>query len=253
VNGTKALIVNADDFGQSPEINHGIIEAYERGIVTSASLMVRWPAAADAVDYAAAHPELSLGLHLDLAEWTYQEEQWVARYEVTPANDEASIREEIGRQISGFQQLLARTPTHIDSHQHVHRSQPVTRLLADAGRTLGVPVRDMAEGITYSGAFYGQDAKGHPLAEAVSVDALVSIIAELPEGITELGCHPGADGDSGTMYAVERALEVRTLCDVRVRNALNEHGVRLCSFADTFVVDRLGRPEMVNPPASEPL
>lgn len=79
MNGSKVLIVNADDFGQSPDINRGVIEAHEKGIVTSASLMVRWPAAAEAVDYVAAHPELSLGLHLDLAEWAYQEEQWVTR------------------------------------------------------------------------------------------------------------------------------------------------------------------------------
>jgi len=51
----KYLIVNADDFGQSTGINRGIIEAHERGVVTSASLMVRWPAAIDAAQYAREH------------------------------------------------------------------------------------------------------------------------------------------------------------------------------------------------------
>ncbi|MBI3874558.1 MAG: ChbG/HpnK family deacetylase [Verrucomicrobia bacterium] len=45
----RFLIVNADDFGLSAGVNRGIIEAHERGIVTSASLMVCQPAAADAV------------------------------------------------------------------------------------------------------------------------------------------------------------------------------------------------------------
>ena len=45
----KLLIVNADDFGQSPGISEGIVEAVDRGIVTSASLMVRWPDAGEAV------------------------------------------------------------------------------------------------------------------------------------------------------------------------------------------------------------
>jgi predicted glycoside hydrolase/deacetylase ChbG (UPF0249 family) len=253
VKGKKVLIVNADDFGQSPNINRGVIEAYENGIVTSASLMVRWPAAAEAAHYAAAHPDMSLGLHLDLAEWTYRENQWVARYEVTPAGDVASIREEIGRQLRQFHQLVGQPPTHIDSHQHVHRNQPVTGLLADAGRSLGVPVRDMAPGITYSGAFYGQDARGHPVPEAVDVDALVSIITELPLGVTELGCHPGGGGGHGeTMYGAERAQEVRTLCDPTVRTVVEEHGVRLCSFTDRLVVERLAVASTANPPTDQP-
>ena len=49
---TRRLIVNADDFGQSAGINEGIIRCHERGIVTSASLMVRWPHAAAAAEYA---------------------------------------------------------------------------------------------------------------------------------------------------------------------------------------------------------
>lgn len=48
---SRFLIVNADDFGQSPGVNRGIIEAHEHGIVTSASLMVRWPAATEAAAY----------------------------------------------------------------------------------------------------------------------------------------------------------------------------------------------------------
>ena len=65
----RYLIVNADNFGLSVGVNHGIIETHEHGIVTSASLMARWPAAAAA--YARAHPRLGLGLHLDIGEWAH--------------------------------------------------------------------------------------------------------------------------------------------------------------------------------------
>ena len=67
------VIVNADDFGRSRGVNRGIVEAHERGIVTSASLMVRWAAAADAAAYARMRPELSVGLHVDLGRGTVVE------------------------------------------------------------------------------------------------------------------------------------------------------------------------------------
>ena len=47
----KYPIVNVDDFGQSPGINRGIIEAHEHGIVTSASLMMRWSPKTDVFDW----------------------------------------------------------------------------------------------------------------------------------------------------------------------------------------------------------
>ena len=44
----KRLIVNADDFGRTPGINRGVVEAHESGIVTSATLMVNYAPAAEA-------------------------------------------------------------------------------------------------------------------------------------------------------------------------------------------------------------
>lgn len=59
----RYLIVNADEFGLSLEVNHGIIEAHEHSIVTGASLVVRWPAAAAAAACARAHSSMGPGLH----------------------------------------------------------------------------------------------------------------------------------------------------------------------------------------------
>jgi chitin disaccharide deacetylase len=61
-------ILNADDFGLSPGINRGIIEAHRDGIVTSASLMAVGDAFDEAVTLAREHPGLSLGVHLTLIE-----------------------------------------------------------------------------------------------------------------------------------------------------------------------------------------
>src|SRR5215813_8198613 len=61
----KLLIVNADDFGLSPGINAGIIEGFEQGILTSASIMVNAPASEPAVQLAHAHDGLGIGVHLN--------------------------------------------------------------------------------------------------------------------------------------------------------------------------------------------
>src|SRR6185436_4048623 len=112
----RYLIVNADDFGQSAGINRGIITACERGIVTSASLMVRWPFAREASDYARSKPALSMGLHLDLGEWLYAGGEWRAIYEVVDMSNEDQIASEVRLQLERFRALMARDPTHIDSH-----------------------------------------------------------------------------------------------------------------------------------------
>src|SRR5207249_12208513 len=91
---TRYLIVNADDFGQSRGINRGIMEAHEQGIVTSASLMVRWPAAPEAAAYARSHRSLSLGLYFDFGAWCYWKGRWSKLYEVVRIEDERGVRDE---------------------------------------------------------------------------------------------------------------------------------------------------------------
>jgi chitin disaccharide deacetylase len=59
----KRLIVNADDFGLSPEVNAGILRAHRDGILRSASLMVAEPYARAAADIARDNPALDVGLH----------------------------------------------------------------------------------------------------------------------------------------------------------------------------------------------
>jgi predicted glycoside hydrolase/deacetylase ChbG (UPF0249 family) len=232
VTSERCLIVNADDFGQSLGINRGICRAHEQGIVTSASLMVRWSAAAEAAAYAVRHPELSVGLHLDLAEWVCREGTWVAVYEVVPADDAAAVAREVDRQLDGFRRLVGRDPSHLDSHQHVHRGEPARSMLAALARTLAIPLRHCTPTVRYCGEFYGQCADGATLPEAITVTGLLQLLARLPAGVTELACHPAESVDFTSMYATERTTELHSLCDPRVRIALAEQGIRLLSFRD---------------------
>src|SRR3989442_13993982 len=102
MSGQRYLIVNADDFGLSPGVNRGIIEAHEHGIVTSASLMVRWPAAAEAAAYSRDRPNFSVGLHVDLAEWAYRDEYWVPLYELVSVDDPIAVSDVVSCQLSAL-------------------------------------------------------------------------------------------------------------------------------------------------------
>lgn len=231
----RRVIVNADDFGLSQGVNRAILAAHERGIVTSASLMVRRAAAASAVASSSAYPRLSLGLHLDLGEWRFDAGRWEPLYEVVALEDAAAVAAEARRQIEQFQALVGRNPTHLDSHQHVHCRESVSSVALQLARELGVPLRHFSPEIAYCGDFFGQTTEGVPIPGAIAVDALIRILSSLKSGITELACHPGEALDEkcgDTMYRSERGEEVGTLCDPRVRAACVANGIELCSFAD---------------------
>jgi predicted glycoside hydrolase/deacetylase ChbG (UPF0249 family) len=64
------VIINADDFGLCQEANGATVEAFQHGVVSSASLMVPAPGFARAAEFARAHPEADVGVHLALtSEW----------------------------------------------------------------------------------------------------------------------------------------------------------------------------------------
>ncbi len=227
----RKLIVNADDFGLSPGVNRGVLEAEARGVVTSASLLVRRRDAAAAARAARRLSLFSLGLHLDLGEWMYRDGEWLPVYEVVPSNHPQSVGEELERQLEAFRRMTGSEPTHLDSHQHVHHSEPTRGLVLDVADRLGIPVRGLG-GVRYCGDFYGQTGKGEPYPAGISVEHLLRIVEGLGPGTTELGCHPGAGEDAGPPYAAERALELEALCDLRVRAALRDKGIQLVSFHD---------------------
>ncbi|MDX1577626.1 MAG: ChbG/HpnK family deacetylase [Gemmatimonadota bacterium] len=226
----RQLIINADDFGMSCGVNAGIVRTFLEGVVTSASLMVRRPAAREAASFARSHPGLGLGLHLDLGEWFRRGDEWVARYVVVPLDDAAAVRCEVEAQLGAFRAITGRAPTHLDAHQHVHREEPVRSAVESVGRRLGIPVRSFDPAIRYRGDFYGRDGDGNVRDDLISVSALLGLADDLAPGCTELGCHPGFDAETDPSYGRERAREVRTLTDRRVREGLRSRGIELIDF-----------------------
>jgi predicted glycoside hydrolase/deacetylase ChbG (UPF0249 family) len=226
----RYLIVNADDFGRSHGINRGVVASHEHGIVTSASLMVCWPASRDAAVFARAYPALDVGIHIDLGEWVYVSGSWRPLYERIDPADPRAVYDEMWRQIERFDQLVGVPPSHLDSHQHVHLSGPAQEVALEIGGELGIVVRGRDPEVTYRGDFYGQSGRGDPVPGPITPPGLISLLGSLEEGTTEIGCHPADRDESGSVYAHERDTERETLCDPAVRETLDVLSITLSSF-----------------------
>jgi len=220
----KYLIINADDFGASTGVNRGILECHRRGVVTSTSLMVTGRAVAEAVALSRDHPDLSIGLHWDV--WGEDERKF-------DIDDPSAVRDEFRRQLDEFERLLNRLPTHVDSHRHAHREKHLMPLFRELVAPLGVPLRDDGR-VRFVGGFYAQWEWMVTNLHYVSVPFLQQILREeVPEGWTEVSCHPGyASPDFSSVYLAEREAEINTLTDPRVRQTIDELGIRLVNYGD---------------------
>lgn len=235
----RRLIVNADDLGLTEATTAGIVHAHRHGIVTSASLMVRPPAARSAVRAAAAAGLDDLGLHLDLGEWAFRDGRWQPLYEVAGRDDPAAVAAECRAQLETFRDLVGRDPTHLDSHQHVHLDDPLRATAVALAAEIGVPLRHLAPGVRHCGGFYGQTGRGEPATDLLTPESLLELLArecdarpDHPVGAVELGCHPGWDAELDTMYVAERRVEVEVLCSPGLREAITALGFELSTFPD---------------------
>ncbi len=213
----KWLIINGDDFGASGGINRGIVQAHRDGILTSTSLLVDRPASVDAAARARQHPHLSVGLHLELDAGDSEAEGVAAQCE---------------RQLARFRELTGTLPTHVDSHHDVHRDPRMLPHVLALAQRADAPVRGHSAA-RHLGKFYGRwGGATHP--EQIGVEGLLRLLdAEVREGVTELSCHPGyVEPGYRSSYLVERELELQTLCDPRVRQAIRDRGIRLIGFRD---------------------
>jgi predicted glycoside hydrolase/deacetylase ChbG (UPF0249 family) len=250
-----SLIVNADDFGYSESVSAGILRAHRDGIVTATTLMTNAPHTRGAAKLARATPSLDVGVHLvvtfdrPLADvervptLVDRDGRFFRPIELLARDiDRKEALIEYRAQYLKARELLGREPTHLDSHHWVHDHPALEWAIGELARETGAAARIhsdeqrdrlRARGVRTPDRFvrdFQHEGK-------VGVDPLLALLERIAAkgGVTELMCHPGEPDEAlakRSGYARERATELATLTDPRVRARVEDLGISLTTFAD---------------------
>ncbi len=149
----RQVILAADDFGLSDGVNEAVEEACRDGLLTTASLMVAGPAAADAVRRARRLPQLRVGLHLvviegpavgpapglvDAAGQFPSDQLRLGIDYFFRRGVRRRLAAEIRAQFAAFAATGLRLD-HANAHKHMHLHPTVGRLMLEAGADHGLP------------------------------------------------------------------------------------------------------------------
>ncbi len=266
----KQLVVNADDFGFTRDVNQGIVEAHRDGILTATTLMANGEAFDDALRLARETPTLDIGCHLVLIGG-----RSLVSGRPLPATVPQLLAALAKREIQPYEELSAQVrrireagirPTHLDTHKHTHLAPPVLdavarlaeefeirwvrrpfdfplnalrgtvprlkRLTSDA---LGIMRRRFHRVLTRHGCRTTDHFAGFQITGRFRAAELVELLGALPEGSTELMCHPGRCGPelrkARTRLKESREEELNALVAPEVRAALERHGIELVDYA----------------------
>jgi hopanoid biosynthesis associated protein HpnK len=266
----KQLVVNADDFGFTHDVNRGIIEAHRQGILTATTLMATGDAFDDAVRLARENPTLDVGAHLVLVGGR----PLAAAPGAWPSSIPQLLAAIAARRIRIYDELVAQVRrildagirlTHLDTHKHTHLAPPVLDAVARIGEEFGIPwVRrpfDLPITAARGGAPWARRASSRGLGLVSSrfervlarrhcrttdhfagfqitgrfrTRELVALLQALPEGTTELMCHPGRlTGElraARTRLKESREEELAALIAPETRRAVEENAIELVNY-----------------------
>jgi predicted glycoside hydrolase/deacetylase ChbG (UPF0249 family) len=266
----KQLVVNADDFGFTADVNQGIVEAHRRGILTATTLMANGAAFEDALRLGRETPTLDIGCHLVLVGG-----RSLLTGKPYPPTVGRLLAALASRQIRPYEELAAQVrrtveagihPTHLDTHKHTHLAPPVLEAVARLGQEFGIrwvrrpfdfPLNALSGTVPRlkrltSGALgmlrrrfhavlekHGCRTTGHfagfQITGRFRTAELVQLLAAIPAGSTELMCHPGHCGEAlrgaHTRLKESREHELAALLAPETRAALERHGIELVNYA----------------------
>ncbi|MEW5761766.1 MAG: ChbG/HpnK family deacetylase [Bacillota bacterium] len=246
------LIVNADDFGYTPAVNRGIVQAVRQGVVTSVSLMVNQPGTEDALHILRNGLPAGVGVHLcltrgrpllnpgDIPSLVDAEGYFKGRDALLTS---ALVQEEVEREFSAqvaYVQNAGIRVGHLDTHHHIHRHPIILAVLMRVAGNLRLPLRSlddaMREVVRLKGLKTPDFFCGAWFAGGVSLPAFKTwVTAGLRIGARsmELMTHPGKVDEElfkRSGYAVERERELRILCHPELPRWLAGKDVRLGTY-----------------------
>lgn len=148
------VIINADDFGLSRGVNYGIIDAHLKGIVTSSTMMMNAKAIKHAISLAKDTQSLKVGVHLVLT-WgrpllddvpSLIDEEGNFKKQIFVYGNPFSISlDDLEREWTAqIEKCLDAdlTPSHLDSHHHVHGIKEFYPVIKNLSDKYGLPVRN---------------------------------------------------------------------------------------------------------------
>ena len=259
----KRLVVNADDFGFTRDVNQGIVEAHRTGILTATTLMANGDAFDDAVRLARENPSLDIGCHLVLVGGPGLPAT-VPQLIQAVALGRIKIHDELTAQVRKILDA-GLAPTHLDTHKHTHLLPPVLDAVVRISEEFAIPwvrrpfdfpMHSRRPGLVtraVSGSFgvvrgrferefarRGCRSTDHFAGFQITGDydaaELAALIHALPDGSTEFMCHPGVCTAelraASTRLKESRERELRALTSAEVRVALKEARVELAVYRD---------------------
>jgi len=254
----RKLIVNADDFGFTRDVNAGIIQAHREGILTATTLMANGDAYEDAVRLALENRSLDVGCHLVLVQGNSLVTgrplpEKPGQLLMALSRREIDVEGELRAQIRKIMASGVR-PTHLDSHKHTHIVPTVFRTVVRLAHEFGIPHVRLPLDATVPcsgpvchllGRFYRRSTTrfgvrttdyfvGFRLTGTLTEATLAPALASLREGTTEFMCHPGYLGGelrgAATRLKESRVRELEALTSPRIRQIIEEQGITLAGY-----------------------
>lgn len=224
------LIVNADDFGLSYGVNHGIIDSYLYGIVNSTTMMMNMDGTEHAIQLAKKYPELRVGIHLVLTCGKPLEDNvpslvddlgYFKVYSTLNPNDISleELEREWTAQIERFIHSGLK-PSHIDSHHHVHTLEELVPVVKSISNKFGLPVRKNGNVAIDGVDSFSDIALFDFYNDGVTPDYFAKLNDRVNAGLTvEVMCHPAYLDNTlltGSSYSYQRLTELEILQSVRL-------------------------------------